>query len=72
MRVLFGMVLGALLTVGSAFFYDTWPTGPSANKTPTVEQRPMVNWDVVVDRLARRAPTDERGLDHAVNKVTSR
>ena len=65
MRVLFGMVLGALLTVGSAFPPHTWPTGPSANKTPTVEQRPMVNWDVVVQRTREAWTT-------LSNKVTSR
>lgn len=45
MRVLFGMILGAFLTVGTAFFYDSWATRPSAANT--AEQRPMVNWDVV-------------------------
>jgi len=71
MRVLFGMVLGALLTVGSAFLYDTWPTGPSANKTPTVEQRPMVNWDVVVENWrggSQRAREAFTTLSHKVTR----
>ena len=62
MRVLFGMVLGALLTIGSAFFYDTWPTGPSASKSPTVEQRPVVNWDVVVENWRGGSQQAERLL----------
>jgi hypothetical protein len=33
------MVLGAALTIGGAYVYDTASKGPEA--------RPMVNWDVV-------------------------
>ena len=52
MRMLFGMILGAFLTVGGAFLYDTWATGPAATVTTGSEsnlvvRRPMVNWDVV-------------------------
>ena len=39
MRLIFGMILGAALTVGSAYIADTGKSGPDA--------RPMVNWDVV-------------------------
>lgn len=39
MRLLFGMILGAALTVGGAYISDTAKSGPEA--------RPMVNWDVV-------------------------
>ena len=39
MRLLFGMILGAALTVGAAYISDTSKTG--------AEARPMVNWDVV-------------------------
>ena len=39
MRLLFGMILGAALTVGAAYISDTTNSGPDA--------RPMVNWDVV-------------------------
>ena len=39
MRLLFGMILGAALTVGAAYVADTAKSGPDA--------RPMVNWDVV-------------------------
>ena len=46
MRLLFGMILGAALTVGAAYISDTAKSGADA--------RPMVNWKVVgenVDRL---------------------
>jgi hypothetical protein len=39
MRLIFGIILGAALTVGGAYIYDTASKGPDA--------RPMVNWDVV-------------------------
>jgi hypothetical protein len=45
MRLIFGMVLGVLLTVGTAFIADSM-SSPAAG-TATSEQRPMVNWDVV-------------------------
>ena len=67
MRLLLGMILGALLTVGVAFVHDSWKTGASASQT--VEQRPMVNWDVVdqnwrvVRQRAREAWT---ALSHKV------
>ncbi|HEV7462654.1 MAG TPA: hypothetical protein VGN85_01930 [Methyloceanibacter sp.] len=43
MRLLLGMIFGALLTVGGAYVVDSSADG--------VEQRPMVNWDVVGQRL---------------------
>ena len=48
MRTFFGMTLGVLLTIGFAYLYDASNAGtaePSA--TSSLEQRPMVNWDVV-------------------------
>ena len=39
MRLLFGMILGAALTVGAAYISDAASSGP--------EVRPIVNWDVV-------------------------
>ena len=72
MRVLFGMILGAVLTFGAAFLYDTWTTRPSTTGTAsTFEQRPMVNWDVVGENwrvVSRRAREAWTALAH---KVTS-
>ena len=39
MRLLFGMILGAALTVGAAYISDIGKAG--------ADNRPMVNWDVV-------------------------
>ena len=43
MRLLFGMILGAALTVGAAYVSDTAKSGPDA--------RPMVNWKVVGENV---------------------
>ena len=49
MRVLIGIVLGVLLTVGAAYLYDSHYAVTTANAS---SQRPMVNWDVVGQKLA--------------------
>jgi hypothetical protein len=46
MRVLIGIILGAVLTVGGAYLYDSH-TVPGAAPSSAGAQRPMVNWDVV-------------------------
>lgn len=72
MRLLLGIVLGAVITVGAAYIYDTRTTGPTTttgSATAAVD-RPMVNWDVVgnnwilVQRRAREAWT---ALSHKVS-----
>jgi hypothetical protein len=48
MRVLLGIIVGVFLTVGFAYLYDASTTRPPESTAKTsVEQRPMVNWDVV-------------------------
>jgi hypothetical protein len=44
MRVIFGMILGAALTIGAAYLSDSMDRGPAA-------ARPMVNWDVVAKNM---------------------
>jgi len=67
MRVLFGIVIGAALTIGGAFISDSWSGGPeavptsdagSASAMPAPPHRTMVNWDVVSENMrsaSRRA-----------------
>ena len=45
MRLLFGIVLGAVLTAVAAYYHDTTYASPSA----AVPARPIVNWDVAGD-----------------------
>lgn len=57
MRVLLGIILGGILTVGGAYLYDSHHAIEAANASASV-QRPLVNWDVVGskwDRLTQRA-----------------
>jgi hypothetical protein len=46
MRVLVGIILGAVLTIGGAYLYDSH-TAPGPATSSASAQRPMVNWDVV-------------------------
>jgi hypothetical protein len=46
MRVLLGIILGAVLIVGGAYLYDSHHAAVAAN-TPASAQRPLVNWDIV-------------------------
>ncbi len=46
MRLLLGIILGACLTVGGAYIYDSHNALEAANAPATV-QRPLVNWDTV-------------------------
>jgi hypothetical protein len=57
MRVLIGIILGVIITVGGAYLYDSRRTVTSSDSA-TSAQRPMVNWDVVSnkwDHLTARA-----------------
>jgi hypothetical protein len=48
MRILLGVILGVFLTIGFAYVYDSSTAHPSETMAQTnIEQRPMVNWDVV-------------------------
>ena len=60
MRVLFGIILGAVLTVGGAYLYDSH-NALAAGNAPANAQRSLVNWDVVGtkwDRLTERARSE--------------
>ena len=60
MRVLLGIILGGVLTIGGAYLYDSHNTLAAAN-APASVQRPMVNWDVVGtkwDQLTERARSE--------------
>ena len=56
MRVLIGIILGVILTIGGAYLYDAHNAVTAAHANSL--QRPMVNWDVVSsnwNRLTERA-----------------
>jgi hypothetical protein len=47
MRVFLGIILGAVLTIGGAYYYDSMQTSSVAAGPGAGEHRTMVNWDVV-------------------------
>jgi hypothetical protein len=47
MRLLLGIILGGVLTVGGAYLYDSHYALSAENTPASAQQRPMVNWDVV-------------------------
>jgi hypothetical protein len=74
MRTLFGIILGAALTVSVVFIADTWTTGPSTTTTGSstaVEHRGMVNWDVVGDNLRILRDRAQQTWTTLSHKVTS-
>lgn len=66
MRTLFGIVLGAALTIGAAYYHDTMYAAASP-ATPGVA-RTIVNWDVAseVSGSALRGAT--RQLDRLIGR----
>jgi hypothetical protein len=60
MRVLFGIILGVVLTVGGAYVYDSHNALNAAN-APATAQEPLVNWQTVTvkwQHLTERARTE--------------
>ncbi len=47
MRLILGMILGALLLVAGTYYHDSMKTSSVAAGPAAIENRPMVNWDVV-------------------------
>jgi hypothetical protein len=46
MRLLLGLILGAVITIGAAYIYDSHNAVVAQNGSAPVE-RPLVNWDIV-------------------------
>ncbi len=68
MRLLLGIVLGAILTVGGAYLYDNHVAAQAFGAPASARQRPLVNWDVVAakwDILTTRARAEWHHLSHA-------
>lgn len=47
MRLILGMLLGALLLLAGAYYHDSMQTSTVASGPSATDNRPMVNWDVV-------------------------
>jgi len=74
MRVLFGIILGVMLTIGVAFISDTWTSGPATttgSASAAVERHTMVNWDVVGENLRIVRERAREAWSKLSHKVTS-
>jgi hypothetical protein len=68
MRLLLGIIVGVILTIGLAYISDASTSGPSSLEAQTsVEQRPMVNWDVV----GRKWQSLSLGVRNTWNKLAA-
>jgi hypothetical protein len=68
MNFLFGIIVGIVLTVGTAFIADSFVT---ASVSADATSRQIVNWDVAKERLHDSSASIrvgwerlERGIDH--------
>jgi hypothetical protein len=60
MRVLFGMIIGAAITIGGAYVHDSLYASVSTEPPAAITgERPMVNWDVAT-AFARRTSAAAR------------
>ena len=68
MPFVLGIIVGIGLTIGFAYLSDA-SISPSTNASgqTTVDQRPMVNWDVV-DRDWRNFTSGVRNVWHKIDK----
>jgi hypothetical protein len=65
MRLLLGMILGALLTITAAWIYD------SGRSDQAGVQRTMVNWDVVSENWQAAKTRVQREWTQLSNRVAS-
>lgn len=75
MRVILGMILGAILTVAGAYSYDVVSGKMAVSKdvpaNDLAEDRPMVNWDVV-ERRWQHLETNLREMAARVHEQWSK
>jgi hypothetical protein len=58
MNLLLGIILGVLLTIGSAFIADAFTTGEVTSDTCSKQ---IVNWDIAKQRLHETTASIETG-----------
>ncbi len=58
MNLLLGIVLGVLLTIGTAFFADAFTTAEVTSETCSKQ---IVNWDIAKERLHETTASIETG-----------
>jgi hypothetical protein len=66
MNLILGLVLGVLLTIGTAFVADAFSTGEVASDTCSKQ---IVNWDVAKERLHETSSSIATGWDRLKTSV---
>jgi hypothetical protein len=64
MRTIFGIILGAAITVGAAYVHDTLSVAQSLPGTA----RTIVNWDVAADVTGAALRTGRQQLDRLLGR----
>lgn len=64
MRVLFGIILGAVLVIGAAYYHDSMYASPTAMPPA----RPLVNWDVANEVTSNALRTARNGIDRLLGR----
>ena len=68
MNLLLGIILGVLLTIGTAFFADAYTT---ADVTSDTCSKQIVNWDIAKERLHETTASIQTGWDRLESGVRS-
>ena len=68
MNLLLGLVIGVLLTIGTAFIADAFTTGEVTSETCSKQ---IVNWDVAKERLHDSTASIQIGWDRLKNGLRS-
>lgn len=72
MRMLLGMIFGAILITGVVFVADHWnsePPSTTGSASAAIAERPMVNWDVVGDKLRILRDRTASGVARLSHKI---
>ena len=68
MNLLLGIIVGVLLTIGTAFMVDAFTTAEVTSETCSNQ---IVNWDIAKERLHDTTASIEVGWDRLKNGVRS-
>jgi hypothetical protein len=68
MNLLFGIVVGILLTIGTAFMADAFVT---SDVTADTCSKQIVNWDIAKERLHETTASIETGWNHVRSSFRS-
>jgi hypothetical protein len=68
MNLLLGIILGVLLTIGTAFFADAFTT---ADVTSDTCSKQIVNWDIAKERLHETDALIKTGWDRLERGIKS-